>query len=572
MFLIRFACDRVSPWAGVLLVLLIALSFPVQARDSAYLKDQVVLAGDLVSFEELAPSKVFVEAVAPGVLGRACAENPAALREYYREQELRFDKGLVYRDSANRFCHVYYVPTFHGFRAQPKNAPVQALLFEFDATRLVVRGDEEIGDSLDVVRSLVKRLERPIPISIGVGRGLSPQLHEEARLRHFGGVKGLVALRDIGPGGYNPWVQDFIKSGRVGDQPKILVPRRLFEGVPANGPAFQANLDELCRQSPFFVRSNLSWEGGDLLFILDPKNHERLLLFYGEAAKPYWGRNLTPDEYAYVLKAEFGADEAVDLSALAAHVDYELAFLPEAGVALLGTHLNGNVVLAREALASLIARMPEPTPKELLELRRCLIQAEKDYSGSSGAVLKALRRAAEVRDKWRLVHPEEPGQEDGGTSLAGSITYEELDRLLAVDTEVTRAKVRAEYARRFDRQTIGAHLALVESQFLKTPEDVVERTRRSAEKLSAFGFQVIFVPRLGGHPDSIIPWSGHSHVNLLLVDQQLFVPRFGFGAEEDRLLDELARKLPERYEVIPIFAQHLLIHNGGLHCISGILR
>jgi hypothetical protein len=555
-------------WIGIAAFLTMFLP-SLQARDSAYLKDRAVDPEGLVTFEELAPSQVFLESAAPGVLGRVCAPARGALQNYFQNEQIGFDEDLVYRDG-DRYCHIFYRPTLAGFRAEPKNSPVRALLFDFDSTRFVVRGDEVVGDSLDVVRSILQNLHRPIPISIGLGRGLSPTLYEEARLRHFGDLASPVMFRDNGSFGFNPWVQDFIKSGRVGATLRVLVPRRLFEAIPANGPAFLPHLDELCRLDSQFVRSHLSWEGGDLLFMRDPRDRDRLLLFYGEAARPYWGRSLTPAEYAYVLKAEFGAEEAIDLSGLAAHVDYEVAFLPDAGIAVLGTHLTGNVSLAREALASLIARMPSPAPTELVELRKVLVRAEDD-SGLRDDVLRAVRRAAKARDRWRLADAEGSCPE-GDCPAEEPLSFQELETLLALDPERTRARVRADYSSRFDRQTIGAYLAIVESQFLEVPEDVLEVSRRSSEKLAALGFEVIPVPRLGGHPDSSIPWAGLSHVNLLLVDHKLFVPRFGFGSEEDRLLEELSERIPGAYQVIPIFAQHLIVHNGGLHCISGILR
>jgi agmatine/peptidylarginine deiminase len=67
-------------------------------------------------------------------------------------------------------------------------------------------------------------------------------------------------------------------------------------------------------------------------------------------------------------------------------------------------------------------------------------------------------------------------------------------------------------------------------------------------------------------------WPGISYVNALVVDQQLFVPRFGLGDVEDRLLRDVGAQLPAGYSIVPIDAQRILIRNGGLHCLTGLVR
>jgi hypothetical protein len=61
-------------------------------------------------------------------------------------------------------------------------------------------------------------------------------------------------------------------------------------------------------------------------------------------------------------------------------------------------------------------------------------------------------------------------------------------------------------------------------------------------------------------------------VNGLLIDKIFFVPKFGLGDSEDRLLERLASQLSDSHTLVPVYSQHSLIHNGGIHCISGILR
>jgi agmatine/peptidylarginine deiminase len=57
-----------------------------------------------------------------------------------------------------------------------------------------------------------------------------------------------------------------------------------------------------------------------------------------------------------------------------------------------------------------------------------------------------------------------------------------------------------------------------------------------------------------------------------VVDRQVFVPRFGLGEPEDRILRELGAQLPDGYVVVPVLAERVLIRNGGLHCLVGLVR
>ena len=90
--------------------------------------------------------------------------------------------------------------------------------------------------------------------------------------------------------------------------------------------------------------------------------------------------------------------------------------------------------------------------------------------------------------------------------------------------------------------------------------------------LRALGFRVIPVPAFRVDLHGPRDWPGISYVNGLVVDKQLFLPRFGLGEVEDRLFRELGAQLPAGYEVVPIDAQRVLIRNGGLHCLAGLVR
>ena len=104
------------------------------------------------------------------------------------------------------------------------------------------------------------------------------------------------------------------------------------------------------------------------------------------------------------------------------------------------------------------------------------------------------------------------------------------------------------------------------------PEDVVRRTGEKMAALRALGFRVIPVPAFRVDLRRPHDWPGISYVNGLVVDKQLFLPRFGLGEVEDRLFRDLGAQLPAGYEVVPVDAQRVLIRNGGLHCLAGLVR
>ncbi len=168
----------------------------------------------------------------------------------------------------------------------------------------------------------------------------------------------------------------------------VLVPRRLLEGSPEYGERFKAFLDEITGGS--FVRSKLSWEGGDLMFLRHPGNPRETVIFFGDSAKNYWGKQLTDEEYAYILKIEFGADHAVNLSGLAAHIDYFVSFLPDENIALVSDPITGNQGLAYSALEAIGQRLKNPYTNEIIEMARSLSISAADFRKSRKEIRAAL--------------------------------------------------------------------------------------------------------------------------------------------------------------------------------------
>jgi agmatine/peptidylarginine deiminase len=119
---------------------------------------------------------------------------------------------------------------------------------------------------------------------------------------------------------------------------------------------------------------------------------------------------------------------------------------------------------------------------------------------------------------------------------------------------------------------IAAHLDLIESQLEPVPEEIRRLTEQKAARLEDLGFRVIRVPAFRVDLATPRAWPGISYVNGLVVDGQVLVPRFGLGAVEDAIFRDLAAALPPGYSVAPIGAQRVLIRNGGLHCLAGLVR
>ncbi len=519
----------------------------------------------------------FPDAVEPGALTRLCAKTGEQLRELFRERGAPFDPSVL-RKGRGGTCHVDYTPTVAGFRADPEDLPVRELFVNVDGVSFLAGRTQVFGDSLDISKDLVKAFPRPIPITLGTRWELAERWYEEAADFHYGDSAGRVDWRRSRvPSLANPWAQDYLKSGRAARAQRILVTRRLFEGRREDGEPFRPMLDSL--KDPRFARSNLSWEGGDLQFVRDPRDPDRLVLVFGDSARAYWGKDLSPEEYAYVLRREFGADVSVDLTGLAPHVDYFVAFLPADRIALVSQPVSGNRALA-EAAAALLAEQLGPTPPPTLaELRQHLARPDA-LSDGRRQVERLLKRAkAEAREGWprtevaglgrrmeRYVAAHCPASPAECFSDRGLEIFLSSDRSLLGDWAGAALLDRTESTRDL------AVLSIVESQLRREPPANQERIDAAVRALEELGFRVVRVPRFGGDRDLKVPWSGISYVNSLLVDRTLFVPRFGLGEAEDRILEGLGRSLPPSYEVVPVFARHMLLRNGGIHCTVAIVR
>jgi hypothetical protein len=460
-----------------------------------------------------------------------------------------------------------------GFRAAPDDDTVTRVLFDTDPVLYLVAGKHRRGEPVSAMREVLRRVPRPLDVSILVHRVHEGAAYEDATKRVFGGTPHRIAVLERGAARTFWWVQDYVKAGASSRGPVILVPRRIFEGSAETADAFEPLLARLAGGDGF-ARSRLAWEGGDLQFTRDPRDGRGLVLYYGGAARPYWAETLTAREYEYVLSVEFGADRAVDLGGLAPHVDYFVSFLPRAGTALVGMPVSGDMAVARAAVGALLGRFGSPGPPALVDLRDRLSPARPDVARAR----RALERARREQTGWRLaVDPTLPERmralvaracPAGGDCLSPANQL----RLLGADPVTFEEWVHATQSARDEPAVIAAHLDVVLGQLNPVPDAVRRLAREKVDDLQAMGFRVVEVPAFRVDLHGERRWPGISYVNALVVDHQVFVPRFGLGEVEERLLRDVGAQLPSGYSLVPIDAQPLLVRGGGLHCLAGLVR
>jgi agmatine/peptidylarginine deiminase len=158
-----------------------------------------------------------------------------------------------------------------------------------------------------------------------------------------------------------------------------------------------------------------------------------------------------------------------------------------------------------------------------------------------------------------------PGQED-------CFSAEDQVRLAEANPALFEDWIHAVQHARDEQPIISAHLDLLQSQIEVVPAELEARIAEKIAELEALGFQVIQVPAFRVDLKQERDWPGISYVNALVVDEQVFVPRFGLGEAEEGIFRLVQAKLPPGYTIVPIDAQRVLIRNGGLHCLAGLIR
>jgi len=529
-----------------------------------------------VSVREVAADIQYPEGAEQGAIKFVCAESEDLLREVFQAEGRPFESSLVRKAGGER-CHIWYEPTLEGFRADPDDSQVKALMFDVDTLSFLSGRTEVVGDSLDVVKQILPHIERPLEIILGVNSSLEDEWYEGALKQHFKALPHNVSFQETTATLTNPWVQDYVKSGKVGEDSVALVPRRLLEGSAEYGEKYTAFLDEL--DGSFFVRSRLSWEGGDLQFLSHPANPEETIIFYGDTAKNYWGKEISKEEYAYILKMEFGADHAVDLSGLAPHIDYFVSFIPESGIALVSEPITGSQALAYSALETLGQRLKSPYTNEIMKMAQSLSVGVLEFRKSRSEIRKAIDKLKESQGQLEI--EEKLGMQERLEAYIRENCSEDPERcfsgprqqkMFEEDLPLLRDMVASAAVMRSDMAQIPVLLSVIESQLPDYEIPDTELRRRKIAELEALGLKVITVPRIAGDKSLNVPWSGISYVNNLLIDDCLFIPVMGMKEIERLFVEDLNIQLNNKYKVVPVYARDLILNNGGIHCATGIIR
>ncbi len=529
-----------------------------------------------VTLTALPAGSKFADAAAPEALRLACSPDREGLPIFFHEKRLPFEPALV-RARGAQWCHLYYEPTLPGFRASPDNAPVSELFLDLLLPGFLSLRTERYGDPLDIARQMIPLIPRAISVHLGMPQNQERVYYDRALPFHFPDSRHKFSFRENQWDQKNPWVQDYLKSGSVDGQSKILVTRLAFESRPENGPLMKPMLDSI--REDRFARSKLSWDGGDLQFVHSPRDPSRILLVYGDSARKYWGQSLSPAEFVYVLKVEFGADDAADFTDVTSHVDYFVTFLPEDNIALVSQPERENFEIARAAAGALLKHYGTTPPREVVALERLLSARDEALGPNLPRIRAALNSIRERSHEWTA--PMDPAIEQRVAAYAEAAckgrptdcaSPGSIAKLLATDRELLRDWSRSAIGSLSAEVLAPRIAAIVESQlpgFKGSVQSIVDGNARELEQL---GFRVVRVPRLAGDPVLKPKWPGVSYVNSTLIDRTLFMPEFGLGEAEWALFDRIRAQIPAKYRVVPVYARHVLLYNGGIHCVSGLIR
>jgi hypothetical protein len=528
---------------------------------------EAVAAVELVPLE---PALQYADAAESGSPSFACSNSPEELAPFFAGHDVPFDSELV-RSRGGLTCHVFYEPTVKGFRASRDNEPAEGLYLSIGPYSFLANS-EIPGDSLEIVKEILSRLSRPLDVRLTVSGGFSRSLWESAAVRHFGGLPHRFTFFQSVDSVSHPWAQDHIKAGHVNGMPRGLIPRRLYESAEADGEVTESLLKSLEAQG--FVRSKLSWEGGALQFVADPREPSKTILVAGGNSR-YWGGELNPAEYGYVLRQEFGADEFLDLGAAAPPAEYLVSFLPQDNSVLVSEMVRGKTDVARAAAFQLLETFSASSPPAVIRrLASILAEWERDLREGSpqlSETIAAAERALEVNapeDDPELdtlleayVAQHCPGSPATCFDQAGE------GEVLQTDPELMRRSSSHIAVTLLRSRLRSMLLGIIEQQTERGvwPEEPV--LDRAAAQLESWGFHVVRVPYLrGGGQPSV------SYANALLIDQKLFVPTLGLRRFEERTFSQLRRDLQGRYQVIPVDARTVLTRAGGVHRAFAIFR
>lgn len=523
-----------------------------------------------VELVELPPSTEFADAAESGALAFACSPSPEELAPFFANRRLTFEAALV-RIRNGLACHVFYEPTLQGFRTSRDNETLEGLYSSISPYSFLANS-EIPGDSLEIVKEVLSRLSRPLEVRLTVSGGFSQSLWEPAAIRHFGGLPHRFTFFQSVDAVSHPWAQDHIKAGQLNGVPRVLMPRRLYEEDADSGVQTESLLKSLEAQG--FVRSKLSWNGGALQLVADPRDASKTILVAGGASR-YWGRELNAAEYGYVLRQEFGADEFLDLGDAGPPADDLVMFLPDDNSVLVSQMMRGDSDVARAAAFQLLETFSDASPPPAVRrLASILAEWEQDLRGSStllSEMIDAAERAVETAASGNdpeldtLLEAYVSRHCPGSPAACFDLAHE--GELLETDPELLRRSSSHAAVNLLRSRLRAMLLGIIRQQTRRDswPEELA--VDRAAAQLASWGFHVVRVPYLrGGNRPSV------SYANALLIDKKLFLPTLGLRRYEERTFSQLRRDLQGRYQVIPVDARTALTRGGGVHRAFAIFR
>lgn len=534
-----------------------------------------------VSYQAVALDPKFPEAAKDMALQWACAPQVQELEEYFRKEGLAFSSQLV-RSKAGRHCHIAYRPSVPGFRALPDSGKIRQLVIAQETPHSLFMRSSVWGDRWDILRHLNRSMSSDVPFLVILKDQFSESLYQNflRRLKE-------VSSRDIQLMRTNneppSWIQDAFISGRQGDKPLTLVAYRVYEGNPGYGNKYSAFLDEMASLKGF-ARSQLAWEGGDLVVTENPLALGRTILFYGNTSKGYWGNELSDQEFNFILKTEFGVDEAVNIAAKVGHVDFFLLPL-DSHTLMVRRGVTENVPLTCDILEIMMndfnTRLRvNPKGFNQLKWKICSMQASDSLQEVLPLFEAALAEFELHREDWVTNQSfiphygkfEEFINKTCLNDFNGKCSDEldssaGLEKLMAFDAKLLDNYLDSQMDGISNSMRFGMYIDLLKGQLNKVNPQEEATNIRIRDQLREMGFKVIEV-EYPLRDDKA--WAGYSPLNSLVHENTIFMPSLGLKRFDQRSIDRLQAQTGLDVVLVPSLKS--LVNNAGVHCAIKSLR
>ena len=300
------------------------------------------------------------------------------------------------------------------------------------------------------------------------------------------------------------------------------------------------------------VRSRLSWEGGDLQFTRDPRDARRLVLYYGQLREALLGGDAHAARVRVRARRWSSAPTARSTSAGSRPTSTtSCRSCPGRAWRSSAFPSRATSAVARAAVDALLARFGGREPRSLVELRDQLSSPMPDLRRAR----QALERARRQQPDWQLAV--DPALPERMRSLVARRVPRRRGLPLRRPTSCgcsrrTPPRSRSGSTRRSRRATsrLSSRPTSTSSRAssIRCPRACVDVTlEKIGRARGRWASGSIRIPAFRVDLNATRDWPGISYVNALVVDRQIFVPRFGLGAVEDRLFREVGAQLPAGY-------------------------